>query len=217
MGPHEAMDAETVAALLGVSTRQLNNYINLKGLPSQGSGKRRTFVWAEVLQWYVGYRMQMEMGDGNDGSEDDDSDPDTSVSGRKEDIRAATLRKTKAEANLKELELSKRRREVVVIADVAPKLNRMFGNLRSNLLSQPRKLADIAAGERDANKLEARYKGVMEDLCREISTGAIIGTEETGETDETKPGSLEEVSAAAEIDAIQAELAEGLDDAYVAL
>ena len=60
---HEAMDAETVAGLLDVSTRQINNYINLKGLPSHGEGRRRTFVWAEVREWYVDYRITLEAGD----------------------------------------------------------------------------------------------------------------------------------------------------------
>ncbi len=173
---HGAMDAQTVADLLGISTRHLNNYINLKDLPSQGSGRRRTFVWAEVREWYVQYRMAIEGGDGNDGSEDPDFDADSSDGGarKKEDIRAATLRKTRAEADLKQLALSKQRSEVITIADAKMRLDRTFSNLRAKLLSIAPKLANRLESERDRTLKEAAIKDEMESLCRELSTGAIV-------------------------------------------
>jgi len=192
-GQYEAMDAETVAGLLGVSTRQVNNYINMKGLPSQGSGKRRTFVWAEVREWYVQYRMDLEAGDGSDGSEDGDSDDEGSESGgnKKEDIRAWNLRKTRADANLKELDLSKKRAEVITVADAKVRLDRMMGNLRSKLLAMPPKLASRLEGEKDRTGRESALKEEMENLCREISTGAVVDLP-------VDAGTLEEVSASAE-------------------
>lgn len=202
---HEAMDAETVAGLLGVSTRQLNNYINLKELPSHGEGRRRTFVWMEVLEWYVGYRSSMEMGDGNDGSEDGDFDDSTSVSGPKkpEDIRAANLRKTRAEANLKELQLSRLRGEVITIADAKVRLDRMLGNLRARLLGMAPKLASRLEAEKERTAREAAIKDEMENLCREVSTGAIVDLP-------PEPEVLEEVSASAAAP-------EGITDAEILL
>jgi len=176
VNPDGLMDAETIAHLLGVSKRQLNNYVNLKGLPSEGSGTRRTFVWSEVREWYVQYRMQMEMGDGNDGSEEGDFDDETSDSGpaKKEDIRAANLRKTRAEADLKQLQLGKLRGEVISIPDAKVRLDRMMGNLRAKLLAMGPKLASRLEGEPSRTAREAALKEELENLCREISTGAVV-------------------------------------------
>jgi phage terminase Nu1 subunit (DNA packaging protein) len=171
------MDAETVAGLLGVSTRQLNNYINMKELPSQGSGRRRTFVWAEVREWYVQYRIDLDAGDGNDGSEEGDFGDESSDSGprKKEDIRSANLRKTRAEADLKQMALSKLRGELINIADARTLVTRTFSNLRGQLLNMAPKLSTRLAGEPDLSTIESIIREEMETLCRELSTGAIVG------------------------------------------
>jgi len=190
---HEAMDAETVAGLLGVSTRQLNNYINLKGLPSNGSGRQRTFVWGDVLEWFIGYRLSLETGDGNGGSDDDEFGDSTSVSGgKKEDIRQANLRKTKAEANLKELQLGRLRGEVISIAEAKTRLDRMMSNLRAKLLSMPPKLANRIEGEKTRAAREGLIRTEIETLCREISTGAVVDVPSDAIDDDTL-----ELSAAA--------------------
>ena len=190
-GEHEAMDAETVAGLLGVSTRQLNNYINLRDLPSTGSGRRRTFVWREVLEWYVRYRTALELGDGTDGSEPGESDDGTSDSdaSRKEDIRGANLRKTRAEADLKQLALSRQRSEVITIADAKVRLDRMLGNMRSKLLGLAPKLANRIEGLKARTEREAVLKEEMEVLCRALATGAVVDLP-------VEPESVQEISAA---------------------
>lgn len=189
------MDAQTVADLLGVSTRQLNNYINCKGLPSQGSGRSRTYVWREVLEWFVDYRSQMEMGGGSGGSEGDDFDDDSSDiggAGKKEDIRAANLRKTRAEADLKQLALSKLRGEVIVIADAKVRIDRMLGNLRTQLLAIAPKLANLP---------ESEVREEIVALCRELSTGAVVDHAE----DETAEA-IEEMAAAADVEYTDADV-----------
>jgi phage terminase Nu1 subunit (DNA packaging protein) len=175
---YEAIDAQTVAELLGVSVRQINNYINLKGLPSQGEGRRRTFVWSEVLDWYVGYRMEMELGDGSGGSEEADSEETTFGNGRREDIRAANLRKTKADADLRELALARQRKEVIVIVDARDKLERMMGSLRAKLLGLTPRLAARVEAARDRQVREDAIREEIENVCREISTGAVIEGED---------------------------------------
>jgi hypothetical protein len=193
------MDAETVADLLGVSTRMLNNYINQKGLPSSGSGRARTFVWAEVLEWFVGYRLSLEHGDGSGGN--DDADPDDPVSGN-ENIRQANLRKTRAEANLKELQLGRLRSEVISIQDAKVRLDRMMANLRARLLGMAPKLANRLEAERDRTSRESAIKDELETLCREISTGAIVDVEPDAEAghDAEDTDVVDELTAAAQID-----------------
>lgn len=192
MAKHEAMDMQTVADLLGVSVRMVNNYINQKGLPSQGSGRTRSFVWSEVLEWYIRYRVEMEMDGGNDGNEEGEFDESASDSSSKkpEDLRGAMLRKTKAEADLKQLALSKQRSEVVTIVDAKARLDRMLGNLRAKMLSIAPKLANRVEALKTRTDKEAAIKEEMESLCRELSTGEIVGSAEP--TTET----IEEISAA---------------------
>lgn len=177
MAKHEAMDTETVAGLLDVSTRQITNYINLKGMPSHGLRTKRTFVWKEVLDWYVDYKSSNDRYLAGDGDEAEESGADGSEdgsSGKKEDIRAANLRKTRAEANLKELHLGRLRGQVISIPDAKTRLDRMMGNLRAKLLGIAPKLASRLEAERDRAGREAVLKSEMENLCREISTGAVV-------------------------------------------
>ncbi len=190
-GQFDTIDAETVAVLLGVSARQVNNYLNLKGLPSQGEGRRRVFVWREVLEWYVAYRTEMELGGGNDGT--DDAEMEVAGSG-KEDIRAANLRKTRAEADLKQLALSKLRGEVITIHDARVRLDRFMANLRALLLSMPPSLAGRLQGERDASNHERIIRDEMDALCRTASTAAIVDVP----ADEPSGEAIAEMSAAAD-------------------
>jgi phage terminase Nu1 subunit (DNA packaging protein) len=191
---HEAMDIETVAGLLSVSTRQIRTYV-AAGMPSDKQGRTPVFNWPDVLEWYMNYRWSLETG----GSLDDDADDLDGGSGgpaRGDDIRVVNLRRAKADASLKELQLSKLNGEVIVIGDAKSRLDRMFGNLRAKLLGMAPRLANRLEGEKDRTAREAALKEELENLCREISTGAIVGLPEA-----TQPEVLDEVSAAAETSA----------------
>jgi excisionase family DNA binding protein len=50
---------ESVATLLGVSRRMVRNYVARNGLPCVGVGRSRRFVWLEVLEWYLVYRVEI--------------------------------------------------------------------------------------------------------------------------------------------------------------
>lgn len=225
---YEVLDIETVAVLLGgVSERQIRNYV-AQGMPSQKEGRTRTFNWYEVLEWYVGYKSALEAGDrpraGDDEFDEDEGDVEGPAD-RRENLQQATLRKTRAEANLKELALSRLRGEVVTIADAKTRLDRLMGNLRSRLLGMAPKLASRTEGLKRTER-EAAIKEELEAVCREISTGAVIELQD--ETNppaaETKPPDSEttvSLTAAAELRSnletlrAAAELLEEYDDAAV--
>ena len=192
MPKHEAMDIETVADLLGgISERQVRNYV-AAGMPSQKAGRTRTFNWYEVLEWYVGYKAALEAGDRPLPVDEEEADEIPEVS-QAEDIRAVNLRRGRADANLKELQLSKLRGEVITIADAKVRLDRMLGNLRARLLGMAPKLASRLEGEKSRTSREAAIKDELENLCREVSTGAIVDLPATD--DKT---SAVELSAAAQ-------------------
>lgn len=189
------MDAETVAELLSVSTRQIRNYVT-QGMPSEVQGRTRTFTWPKVLEWYVGYRAALEGGYAGADEDSEDSDGESDAPHGKEDIRAANLRKTRAEADLKQMALSKLRGEMINVADARSLVTRTFSNLRTQLLSMAPKLSTRLAGEPDLSTIESVIREEMETLCRELSVGKIVGgaPEQSDNTDEL----LSSLSAAAD-------------------
>lgn len=171
------MDIETVAGLLDVSARQIRTYVAQYELPCRKEGRTPVFNWPEVLEWYVGYKASLDAGLRGDALREDDPDEEDEeypASGRKENISQATLRKTRADADLRELALSTKRGEVITIADAKTRLDRMMGNLRAKLLGMAPKLASRIEGLKARTEREAAIKDELEALCREISTGAIV-------------------------------------------
>ena len=203
------MDAETVADLLGVSTRQIRNYVQA-GMPAQKMGRASTFQWPEVREWYIGYRISLESGDRPDPDEDADYEDAEESTGKKEDIRQANLRKTRADANLKELQLSRLRSEVISIADANTRIDRLLGNLRSKLLSLPPKLASRLEGEKSRTDREAALKDELENLCRELATGAIVDLPPESYT-------VEEIAASAVLNAYSTPTRRLLDESLTDL
>jgi phage terminase Nu1 subunit (DNA packaging protein) len=168
------MDIETVAELLGVSTRQIRTYVN-QGMPAGKEGRTPVFNWRDVFDWFVGYKISLEYGDRPDPATLDDEDEDLPAADNpNEDIRKVNLRLSRAKADLAQLELSRRRSEVITIADARTRLDRMMGNLRTKLLSMAPKLASRIEGLKDRTEREGAIKDELENVCREISTGAVV-------------------------------------------
>ncbi len=95
-----------LVGLLGVSKTAVNNWVNSNGMPIKGRAPSGdTFDLARVLPWLLGYYKQRI---------------ETAREEKRESSEA--VRKTKAEANLKELELAKRRGELVDVQDAVAKM-----------------------------------------------------------------------------------------------
>ncbi|MBB5057468.1 DNA-binding transcriptional MerR regulator [Granulicella aggregans] len=54
-----------LAERLGVSTRQVRNYLKNDSLPHIGDGRGRRFEWLKVLEWYLLYRVAISGTGGN--------------------------------------------------------------------------------------------------------------------------------------------------------
>ena len=189
------VDIETVANVLGVSDRQVRTWVSDFGCPSTKDGRTRTFHWPAVLEWYVGFESAKQNGVAGDFSESDDPE-------EAEDIRAANLRKTVAEADLKQIALAKLRGEMVGIAEARVVVTRVFANMRSQLLNMAPKLSTRLAGEPDPTAMEAAIREEMEILCRDLSTGSVVGGAPE-EPAEPEPATLElEASAEAALEPI---------------
>ena len=177
----EALDIEDVAALLGVSVRMVRNYSKDKGLPCIGDGRGKRFVWLKVLEWYVAYRLDLAVqkggnggnGNGHRGSEEE---PET--------LDEAMLRKTAAEASLKELELAQKRGQVVAVDDAKAAITTVSKNIQQKLLSVPAKLTPRLVGTSDRNRINTILDKEMRQLCTELAAVSVQQAKRKAEPEE---------------------------------
>ncbi|HEY9138042.1 MAG TPA: hypothetical protein VIM67_07190 [Terriglobus sp.] len=190
----QVVDSSTVCAVLSISDRTLRTWVSDLGCPSNKEGRSVTFNWPDVLAWYVDYAAAKKGGVSGDFAPDADDAEDAEP---KENLAQAMLRKTTAEADIKTLALSKLRGETINISDAKLRVDRTFGNLRTALLGMPPKLGTRLAGVKDPAEIEAVCKEEMEALCRELSSGQIVGIQEQseaeGETVDELQASAEEI------------------------
>lgn len=175
-GELEALDLDDVAALLRKTPRMVRNYLKDNKMPFVNGGGGRRFVWGDVLEWYVRYRIELE---GNDGSrlpelpsEDDES------------YEEALRRRTIAEANLKELQLARERGQVVAIADVRKSVERVAASLKTAILAMPTKLTGQVFGVKDRERLRKILDSEAVALCRKLKAlGGSRKVDEAGDAD----------------------------------
>jgi phage terminase Nu1 subunit (DNA packaging protein) len=175
-----------VAELLLVTDRTVRNWLRDKGMPSTSDERGRRFVWAEVLPWYVKLRADE---DGNarkrtffESAEDTPEDDKFRVERIRVELLRKTgaeaeLRKTIAEADLKELELGERRRQVVAVEDVSRVMQDTAKNLQVEILGWPTLMIGRIYGMRDRNQLFALLTSSARDLCTRL---AGVGTQAPG-------------------------------------
>lgn len=166
---HEPMDAETVAGLLDVSTRQISNYVKLKGLPSYGDGRNRTFVWAEVLEWYVNYKVSIDRYLGDAGTPVDVEEALTSGKRGSEDLKISERRRNSAMADLKEIELDRVRGTLVPMADVSRVLQDVAKGLQVEILGFPTRVSGPALACRTQPELFEFLTGECNQICTRLS------------------------------------------------
>ncbi len=161
-----ALSVVQVAELLGVTDKSVRNWMNKNGLQSFESAKGRMLDWHMTLKWFVAYRVS-ELG--NDGKAvknsasipaDDDS----------ESYDDALARKTRAEANLKELQLAKERGQVASITDVERAISISNKATQTQVLAVPSRLATRLLGIEDRGRMTTILEGEMRQLLTNLAT-----------------------------------------------
>jgi hypothetical protein len=99
------------------------------------------------------------------------------------DIDEARRRKLAAEAALAEIEVSKRRGEVVEIEDVANAVGDDYANLRAKLLSLPTKIAPQLVGNDDAADIEDLLQRLVTEALEELVSDGVFAQPEDGAAD----------------------------------
>lgn len=157
---NSTMTVSDVAFLLKLTDRQVRNLITDKGLPAKNDSRGYVLDWHAVLDWWVGYKTAQKGGNvGNRKAENDPEKPE-------ETYEQALARKTRAEADLKELQLSRERGEVAAIQDVERVLTGANKSIQTRILAMPASLATQLLGIDDRN----RIFNVLDRSCRDLLT-----------------------------------------------
>ena len=147
---YSALPVSDVAELLGVTPRQVRNWIIDKGLPAKHDPRGRLLDWPTTLQWYVAFQMDEKRGNG--GNRRPGTGPDSSEEPQ-ETFDQAILRKTKAEADLKELQLAREQGQIVAITDLERVLANSNRSIQTQVLALPAGLAPQLIGMDDRQKI----------------------------------------------------------------
>lgn len=151
-----------LANIYGVSLPTISQWVN-KGCPwiTKGSpGKQWRFNTADVTTWREEHVAQQIQGDTS-----------------QLDIDEARRRKLAAEAAMMELDLAKRRGEVIEIEQVAAIMGDDYANVRAKLLSLPTKLAPMLVGIEDTLECKALIERGVTEALEELTADAIYSGE----------------------------------------
>lgn len=154
---------QDVAELLGVTDRGVRKWINEKGLPAKNDSRGFALDWPKTLEWYVAYRNTENSGTGGTRR------PGNGKDGGEEPLESyedANARKTRAEADLKELQLARERGQVAAITDVEKVLTSANKSIQTLILAMPSGLAPQLIGIEDRGRINA----ILTRYCREVLT-----------------------------------------------
>lgn len=154
-----------LAAICGVSLPTIGAWVR-KGCPFVSKGNKSkawTFNTAAVLEWREEQIVQQTLGDT-----------------KSLDIDEARRRKVAAEAAMMELDLAKRRGEMIEIDEVAQVVGDDYANVRAKLLSMPTKLSPQLMGVSDTLEVEGLIRRQVEEALEELTADEVYGGPETG-------------------------------------
>lgn len=145
---------QQTAALLCLSVRQINNLVGKGVIVKHGAGKRSSYVWADVFEGYLADRVA-QLG-GRNGKEDVDNQAE------------AELRRTNADARLKELKADEMEGKLVDVAYVERTQAQINANVRARLLALPAKLTPQLVGVDSPAKVKAIVEKQTTQCCEEL-------------------------------------------------
>lgn len=154
-------------AILGIHGNTLSAWVH-RGCPvieRGGRGRDSKFNIAAVVRWREDQAAQAATGNTEGVSLDE-----------------ARLRKVAGEAALVEIEVAKKRGELVEIEVVAQAFGEQCANVRARLLPMPSKLAPLLAATSDLNEVQALLEQGIHEALSELSGDGITGGPAEGDS-----------------------------------
>jgi phage terminase Nu1 subunit (DNA packaging protein) len=150
------VDAQALAAWLNLSKSRVYQLVS-QGMPRKLRGR---FEIEECSRWYIRFlqaALEKRAIPTDDGF----------ISEQKERVR-----KMRADADLKELDLAKQRGELVAIADVEREMTDLVLTTKARLHSLPARLAPDLVGENSRVMVQAKLEKAIDAALRELAERA---------------------------------------------
>lgn len=167
------LSLQQTAALLCLSTRQVNNLVNKGVVTKHGAGKSSYYVWNAVFDAYLADRVAQLSG--RNGKQDADN------------MMEAELRRTNADARLKELKADEMESKLVDVGYVERYIQQIHANVRARLLAIPSKLTPQLVGVATPARVKALLDKESLQACEELvkmGAGQQIAEEDDEELEE---------------------------------
>jgi phage terminase Nu1 subunit (DNA packaging protein) len=161
-----ALSAVELAELFDVSEKTIRNWMNSNGLPFTAAGRGRVVAWPDALKWFVEYRIAEAGSVGKFSKNQASTDKPVAT----ESYEDALGRKTRAEADLKELQLARERGQVAAIADVEKVLSASTLATQTQILAVPSRLSTQMLGIEDQSRAVAILTAEMRQLLSNLAT-----------------------------------------------
>ena len=161
-----ALSTSQFASLLGVDDSTVRIWIRNNNLPATKSGRGNVIEWRSGHNWWLAYREAVNGNGGNRAKNHLASSPNHAT----ESYEDALARKTRAEADLKELQLANERRQVVSIGAISRVLTASVVATQAQILAVPSRLAMRMLGLEDYGMAVAVLDAEMRQLLTNLAT-----------------------------------------------
>ena len=141
-----------IADRLHLTPRRIQQLVG-EGLPRVTRGK---YDVDAVLDWYIAY-LELRVA----GKSDEDSD---NVNQRKHELRLLA-----AKADLQELDLAAKRRDLVSIADVEKQMTDLVITTKARILSVPARVAGDLVGENSRVMAQAKVEKALKEALSHLA------------------------------------------------
>lgn len=147
-----------LCAMVGVSSRQITNYVK-DGMPfiNIGNSKQRSFPIKKCIDWLIlkGY-MEIKYDKSTETEEDLEDLPPKE-------------RKDLADARLKELELAKKKGELISLDEIRTEVEYIVSSVKNKALGVPSKIAPALIGIGTIAETKAILDEAMYELLTELA------------------------------------------------
>ncbi len=168
----KSLNKSELSETFSVTIRTIDDWTR-RGCPHTSKGRKGQgwgFSLPDVVKWRVEYLISTG-----------------SSNGKIKSLQGAQLRKTMAEAALKELELSTAMGKLIPKDIAITIIQKLIANCRARLLALPNKLAPIALSTKSVNGMKEIIENGIHDALRELANLNPVDFEVRAETLEPTP------------------------------
>lgn len=149
------VDVKRLAEMMNITPRRVQQMAQNEGLPRAGKGK---YDAGKCLLWYVRYlqnaleKKSLPVGDGKYSALGDEK-----------------ARSIRADAELKEMELAAKRKELVRVSDVAKIVVEIVTMTKARIMALPPRIAADTTGEQSRTMVQAKVEKSLTDALNHLA------------------------------------------------